>query len=83
MAMKLRCRPSALLGVTDFWVAFCVDRALFTFGTAVENEMDEAEARLPKNAKEVAHRRARQRVLDEYLGVDPAEQPERFRTVNG
>lgn len=81
MAIKLRCRPSALLGVVDTWVAFCVDRALFTFGTTVENEMDEAEQRLPKNAKEIAHRRTRQRVLDEYLGVELSEQPERFRSV--
>jgi len=81
MANRLRCRPSALLGVTDSWVAFCTDRALFTFGTTVEGDMDEAETRLPKNAKEAAHRRARQRVLDEYLGVELSEQPERFRSV--
>lgn len=81
MALKLRCRPSALLGIADPWVAFCTDRAVFTFGTVIEGEMDEAETRLPKNAKDTAHRRARQRVLDEYLGVESSEQTERFRSV--
>jgi len=83
MALKLQCRPSALLGVTDSWVAFCTDRAVFTFGSTIENEMDEAEARLPKNAKEAAHTRARQRVLDDYLGVELSQQPDRFRSVSG
>lgn len=83
MATKLVCRPSALLGVTDPWVAFCTDRAVFTFGTTIESEMDEAENRLPKNAKEAAHRRARQKVLDDYLGVELSEQPERFRSPVG
>jgi len=83
MATELHCRPSALLGVTDSWVAFCTDRAVFLFASTIRNEQDEAEARLPKNAKDAAHTRARQKVLDEYLGIELAEQSGRFRSVSG
>jgi hypothetical protein len=83
MAQKMTCRPSALLGVVDTWVAFCTDRAVFTFGSTIENEMDEAENRLPKDAKTAAHTRARQKVLDEYLGVELAETTGRFRSISG
>jgi hypothetical protein len=41
--------------------------------------MDQAEKRLPKTAKDSAHERARQRVLDEYLGIEAAKTPARFR----
>lgn len=81
MGQKLGTRPSALLHVIDPWVAFCVDRALYTFASHIEADMDDAEARLPKNAKDSAHIRARQRVLDQYLGIDPADQPDRFRPI--
>lgn len=81
MGQKLGTRPSTLLHVTDPWVAFCVDRALYTFASGIESDMDDAEARLPKNAKDSAHIRARQRVLDQYLGVDPSEQSDRFRSI--
>jgi hypothetical protein len=83
MATDLRCRPSSLLGVTDSWVAFCTDRAVWTFASAIRKDMDEAESRLPKNAKDAAHTRARQRVLDEYLGIELSETPDRFRSVGG
>ena len=83
MATEMHCRPSTLLGVTDRWVAFCTDRAVYLFASTIRNEMDEAEARLPKNAKDAAHARARQRVLDEYLGVELSETPTRFRSISG
>lgn len=83
MARGLRCRPSALLGITDSWVAFCTDRAVFTLASAIEQDQDEAESRLPKNAKNAAHTRARQRVLDDYLGIESSEQSGRFRAVSG
>lgn len=83
MATEMHCRPSALLGVTDPWVAFCTDRAVFTFASTIRQEQDEAEARLPNNAKDAAHTRARQRVLDQYLGIELSETPSRFRSVSG
>jgi hypothetical protein len=36
--------------------------------------------RLPKSAKATAETRARQRVLDQYLGVVVAEETTRFRS---
>jgi hypothetical protein len=81
MSQAMRTRPSVLLGVVDSWVAFCLDRACWVFATEVENEQQTAVNRLPPSAKESAHTRARQRVLDQYLGITPAEQPQRFRSV--
>ncbi len=81
MAQEMKTRPSALLGVTDSWVAFCVDRASFTLAACIREDQDVAENRLPKNAKDSAHIRARQRILDQYLGIESSEQPDRFRSV--
>jgi hypothetical protein len=76
----MRCRPSSLLGITDPLVAYYTDRAAWTFANVIEQEQEAAVARLPKTAKDKAHQRARQRVLDAFLGIEEAEQPERFRS---
>lgn len=75
MARSMGARPSDLLGKLDEFTAFCVDRAVWTFGTNVETAMDEAEERLPKNSKEKARRNARQRALDRMLGVERYQAP--------
>lgn len=82
MAERQRCRASTILGVTDPYVAFCVDRATLTLIGEIETAQEAAEKRLPKNAKDAAHVRARQRVLDQYLGVELADAPGRFRSPN-
>lgn len=79
MAQSMRCRPSSLLGIADPIVAFYTDRAVWTFATTIENDMEAAAERLPKNAKEKTQQRAKQRVLDAFLGIEDAQQPERFR----
>jgi len=78
MAQDLRCRPSSLMGVTDSLYAFYLDRSIWTFASTINAEMDAAVTRLPKSAKESAHRRARQRVLDQYLGYEE-QSATRFR----
>lgn len=80
MSQSMRCRPSSLMGIDDTLTAFYADRATWTFATTIDNEMEAAVARLPKNAKDKAHQRARQRVLDAFLGIEEAAQPERFRS---
>lgn len=80
MAQAMRTRPSTLLGVVDSWVAYCFDRACWYFTNAIEQAQSEAENRLPKNAKDSAHTKARQRVLDLYLGIEASEQADRFRS---
>lgn len=79
MATRQNCRVSTILGVTDPYVAFCVDRAVLTLVGEIESEQLAATNRLPNNAKEAAHRKAQQRVLDRYLGIELADQPQRFR----
>ena len=80
MSQAYKCRPSELLGVTDSLVAFYTDRAAYTLASEIENEMELATKRLPSNAKEAAHTRARQRILDSYLGIEDSAQPNRFRS---
>ena len=77
MARAYHTPPSELLGLrggsgNDSYLAFAIDRAVWTFGTCVEADMHEAESdpRLEragvKRAEIVA---ARQRVWDEYMSV--------------
>lgn len=82
MAQAMKTRPSSLLGVLDSYVAFCVDRACFILASAIENDQNLAEERLPSSAKGTAHTRARQRVLDQYLGIELSGAKERFRAIN-
>jgi hypothetical protein len=79
MAQAMHCRPSNLMGIKDPLTAFYADRATFSFAKTIENEMDAAVTRLPKNSKEAAQQRARQKVLDQYLGYETVSQPSRFR----
>jgi hypothetical protein len=72
MAQSFSTRPSELAGSPDVFTAFCLDRAVWTFGRGVETAMDEAENRLPKSAKDKTRQNTRQRVLDRFLGVDQA-----------
>jgi hypothetical protein len=81
MSQAMRCRPATLLGVTDPLVAFYLDRACWSFASTVEREQETAVNRLPKNAKDAAHTRARQRILDQYLGVEEIPS-DRFRSIS-
>jgi len=72
------CRPSDLygLGASDY-VAFCFDRAIATFGLAVEADMDEA-AEGTDNAAQA--KSARQRALNNWLTLEGDEpMPGTFR----
>lgn len=74
LAKQARVSPSEFLGVNreeDPWVAYCLDRAVTTFGTAVVNELDAVEG---KNKQEIENRRAR--VLARYF---PSETGARYR----
>lgn len=79
MAEAYHARPSAILGVGDPFAAFCVDRAVLTLVQAIQNDQEVAVGRLPKNAKQATQDMVRQRVLDSYLGIDPAKVKGRFR----
>lgn len=79
MASRMKCRPSDVLGITDSYVAFVIDRATLTLINAIEDDQQKAVNRLPDSAKAAAHQRAQQRVLDQYLGIELADAPQRFR----
>lgn len=61
----MRARPSDLLGVTDAFMAYSIDNAVFTFGTALQNELDNVEG---KNKNEL--KRKRERILQQWLELE-------------
>ena len=73
--------PSVALG--DDYRAFVIDRAVWTFGTAVEHDMDEAEESATRGKSKVNKKMValvRQRVLDAYLNAAREETTQgRFR----
>ncbi len=73
MAETYHVRPSDLLGVRHPARAYVIDRGIWHFVTAIQQDQDTAVGRLPKNAKESTKDHMRRHVLMTYLGVDPAE----------
>jgi hypothetical protein len=83
MAKTFRVRPSDLLGIIDnSYLAFCLDRAVWTFGNAVEYDMNQAEEdpRLGKTPKKEQLLAARQAVFEAYMnqGEKPEATPGKF-----
>lgn len=59
------------------FIALSFDRAVWTFGTAVEADMDAAEQAMSRGKnkpKAEAVSRARQRILDSYLDIGKARE---------
>lgn len=42
LSKTYHCRPSDIVGCSDEFAAYCLDRAVLVFGTAVEEAIDEA-----------------------------------------
>lgn len=68
-AETYNCRPSEMLGVTDVWMAYEIDGAVFQFGSALAGELESVEG---KNKAEI--KRKRERILTKWLDL-----PQRFR----
>lgn len=75
MARTFHVRPSELLGVRDSFLAFCIDRAVWTFGTAVDTDMDAAQndRRLGDNPKREVLIKARETVFLQYMNINGDE----------
>lgn len=54
LAKTWNCRPSELINIDSDWTAFCFDRAIATFGNALNHELESVEG---KNAKTVQSKR--------------------------
>lgn len=64
MAKTYRTRPSEMFQIADGYTALCFDRAVFSFGSALESELESIEG---KNEKETA--RKRERTLHKWLDI--------------
>lgn len=62
LAKTWTCRPSDLVNVQSDWTAFCFDRAVATFGNALQAELDSVEG---KNNKVIASKR--EQVLRKWI----------------
>jgi hypothetical protein len=76
MAKQLRVRPSDLYGIDEELTAWCFDRAVLTFGNALESKL-QIIARNSKKQKEADNKV--QRELDKWLAsADPKTDTRRF-----
>lgn len=64
--------PSSLLGLKrGSYEAYCLDQAVWYFGTQVTHELEQIGRK--KDPKEAANEAARKRKLDSMLGVDKTD----------
>lgn len=79
MSQSLRTRPSDLYGIHDELLAYFFDRAVYTFGTAVEADVREASEGSKDNAQ--AKRKAMLRLNVWLTDPEPEVQsaPKKFR----
>lgn len=76
-AKAWHCRPSEVLYLSDDWMMmFSVDQAVWTFGSALENALEEAAA---SAKKESGKERARQKVIRQWLPGLESSKNQRFR----
>lgn len=76
LSKQMGIRPSELLAVDDDYVAYCLDRAVQTFGNALENRLHEISSKA-KNKKTSEQKMAIE--LDRWLNSDSPNAPGRFR----
>lgn len=65
MAKTFSSRPSEFLGVSDGYTAYCLDNAVYTFGSTLESELKGVEG---KNKGEMKSKT--ERVLQKWLGIE-------------
>jgi hypothetical protein len=51
LAKTWNSRPSELINIESDWTAFCLDRAIATFGNALHNELESVEGRNARTVK--------------------------------
>jgi hypothetical protein len=73
LAQRMRARPSEVFNITGAFRQYCFDRAVITFGAALEAELDGVEGR---NAKAIQGKKTR--LLSKWL-----DEPVRFRDPAG
>lgn len=76
LAKDLRCRPSELYGITETVQAFCFDRAVVIFGSALSAELEAAKGKTDK-----AIAASRRRILKRWIpeATDSTGPKKRFR----
>lgn len=76
-AKAFSCKPSDLMGVTDQPTAYYLDRAVFTFGSALEAELEKAgqqgKGRNKKSESQIAM--AKSRILAKWIGMQGFAEP--------
>lgn len=77
MAKEWCVRPSELLGLSeDTYTSFCVDEAIYAFGSSIENEL--ASMTKYKTESDKAFNRRKQQAMNRWLEIEPGEDSKRF-----
>lgn len=71
MAEKYGTRPSSIMGIGTAFDAFCLDQAVFAFGTAVRDAVESASASQGKTDSDRKRQMRAQRAFDKMLGIKP------------
>jgi hypothetical protein len=74
MAKEWSCRPSEILAVADPVTAFCFDRAVYLFGTALSSELENVKAKTDKERKN-----KQDRILSKWIPEAKARQKSKFK----
>lgn len=74
MSQSFHQSPSQQMALSDPYVAYCFDEAVYTWGLHVKNELAQA-----KGNSEEARAAARQRILTRLLGSGDTNTPGTFR----
>lgn len=77
LGKSLKTRPSEIYGIDDELVAWSFDRAVTTFGSALENKLHQV---TEKTKNRTSGQRKAQQELDKWLAsADTKDAPGRFR----
>lgn len=71
-------KPSNLVGISDEYLAYCLDEAIYHWGSFVQGKLDEIEA---KNSKERKNKTAK--VLGDLLKLPDSQRFKAFRPPSG
>lgn len=66
-ARAWRCRPSDLLFIEDHVAAYCLNRAVYTYGSALEEALDNSTIGIENDKTGAKAENARKRVLTRWI----------------
>lgn len=77
MAKSLRTRPSDLLAVEDELDRYCLDRAVYLFGSSLQNDLDSVQEKNDSDGRKAKAKRLM--IFNRYISDQKTSTKKRFR----